>query len=104
MLTVEQRSLIDSTTKVGRLNLVDLAGSERVGRSGARGQTLEEARQINTSLSALGNCVNALTTPGRGHVPYRDSTLTRVLQVITVVLCWSVICFYVSSHALPLPK
>ena len=32
------------------------------------------------SLSALGNCVSALTDPTRKHVPYRDSKLTRILQ------------------------
>ena len=40
---------------------------------------LEEAKAINLSLSALGNCMNALAE-GRMHVPYRDSKLTRLLQ------------------------
>ena len=40
--------------KVGKLNLVDLAGSERVRLSGATGQRLEESKQINRSLAALG--------------------------------------------------
>jgi kinesin family protein 3/17 len=46
---------------VGKLNLVDLAGSERVALSGASGQRLEESKQINKSLSALGNVISALT-------------------------------------------
>ena len=67
--------------KVGKLNLVDLAGSERVRLSGATGQRLEESKQINRSLSALGNVISALTdTRGRSHVPYRDSKLTRMLE------------------------
>ena len=67
--------------KVGKLNLVDLAGSERVRLSGATGQRLEESKQINRSLSALGNVISALTdTKGRTHVPYRDSKLTRMLE------------------------
>ena len=41
-------------TKVGKLNLVDLAGSEKIGKTGATGETLEEAKKINQSLSALG--------------------------------------------------
>lgn len=41
--------------------MVDLAGSERVRLSGATGQTLEESKQINKSLSALGNVISALT-------------------------------------------
>ena len=36
---------------------------------------------INKSLSALGNVINALTeAKSGGHVPYRDSKLTRILQ------------------------
>ena len=51
---------------------VDLAGSERVGRSGATGLQFEEARAVNVSLSALGNCIAALAQgPQGGHVPYR---------------------------------
>ncbi len=38
----------------GRLNLADLAGSEKIGKTGAQGETLEEAKKINQSLSALG--------------------------------------------------
>lgn len=61
---------------------MDLAGSERSDKSGTAGQTLDEGIQINRSLSALGNVVNALTDGKATHVPYRDSKLTRVLQVI----------------------
>jgi len=56
-----------------------LAGSEKVGKTGTSGETLEEAKKINQSLSALGNCLNALTT-GKNHVPYRDSKLTHLLK------------------------
>eukprot|EP00736_Rhodelphis_marinus_P012294 Rmarinus@m.21010 len=80
-VTIEQREA-DGSSKVGRLNLVDLAGSEKVGRTGAEGQTLKEAQNINRSLSALGNCIAALVSsdPKRKHVPFRDSKLTRILQ------------------------
>ena len=88
--------------RVGKLHLVDLAGSERQGKTGAEGQRLREAAAINLSLSVLGNVIAALTTEGCGcgggsegravagaggatgaphHVPYRDSKLTRLLQV-----------------------
>jgi kinesin family protein 3/17 len=67
--------------RVGKLNLVDLAGSERVRISGATGARLEESKQINKSLSALGNVISALTdSKGRQHIPYRDSRLTRILE------------------------
>eukprot|EP00727_Mastigamoeba_balamuthi_P002533 m51a1_g12277 putative kinesin heavy chain (626) ;mRNA; f:227839-232418 len=52
----------------------------RVGKTGATGTRLEEAKKINLSLSALGNCINALTKSGTTHVPFRDSKLTHILK------------------------
>ncbi|XP_029336258.1 kinesin-like protein KIFC3 isoform X1 [Mus caroli] len=63
----------------GKLNLVDLAGSERVGKSGAEGNRLREAQHINRSLSALGDVIAALRSR-QGHVPFRNSKLTYLLQ------------------------
>ena len=68
------------SARSGRLFLVDLAGSEKVGKTGASGQTLEEAKKINKSLSALGMVINALSDGKSSHIPYRDSKLTRILQ------------------------
>jgi hypothetical protein len=65
---------------VGKLNLVDLAGSERQSKTGATGDRLKEATKINLSLSALGNVISALVDGKSGHIPYRDSKLTRLLQ------------------------
>jgi len=59
---------------------VDLAGSERAKRTGAEGERLREGININRSLLALGNVISALTEEKRGHVPYRDSKITRLLQ------------------------
>lgn len=59
---------------------MDLAGSEKIGKTGASGQTLDEAKKINKSLSSLGNVINALTDGKSSHIPYRDSKLTRILQ------------------------
>eukprot|EP01043_Picozoa_sp_COSAG02_P000632 COSAG02_NODE_12_length_58022_cov_242.077379_15_plen_1141_part_00 len=73
------RDNIDGSQTTGTLNLVDLAGSESVGKTGAEGQALEEAKKINQSLSALGNVIKALGD-GKPHVPYRDSTLTKILM------------------------
>ena len=72
--------MAEGGTKASRLNLVDLAGSEKISKTGAQGSVLEEAKNINKSLSALGNCISALTT-GASHIPFRDSQLTRLLQV-----------------------
>jgi len=68
------------SNKTGKLFLVDLAGSEKVEKTGAEGTTLDEAKMINKSLSALGNVINALTDGKSKHIPYRDSKLTRILQ------------------------
>ena len=65
-------------TTSGKLNLVDLAGSERQSKTGASGDVFEEAKAINSSLSALGNVIGALTSKSK-HIPYRDSLLTQVL-------------------------
>jgi kinesin family protein 5 len=80
VITVGQKNVETGSVKSGQLFLVDLAGSEKVGKTGASGQTLEEAKKINKSLSALGMVINALTDGKSSHVPYRDSKLTRILQ------------------------
>ncbi|KAF8746119.1 hypothetical protein AX14_000172 [Amanita brunnescens Koide BX004] len=79
LITIQQRNTETGAQKTGNLYLVDLAGSEKVGKTGASGQTLEEAKKINKSLSALGMVINALTEKAK-HIPYRDSKLTRILQ------------------------
>lgn len=80
ILQVEQKNLSDYSSKTGKIYLVDLAGSERISKTGAEGQTLTEAQNINKSLTALGGVINALTDGKSSHVPYRDSKLTRLLQ------------------------
>ncbi|KNE58285.1 hypothetical protein AMAG_05094 [Allomyces macrogynus ATCC 38327] len=80
VITINQKDLTNGSNRSGRLYLVDLAGSEKVGKTGASGQTLEEAKMINKSLTALGMVINALTDGKSKHVPYRDSKLTRILQ------------------------
>ncbi|CBH15016.1 kinesin, putative, (fragment), partial [Trypanosoma brucei gambiense DAL972] len=76
-----------------RLNFVDLAGSERVATSQAEGETLKETQYINLSLSLLGNVIHRLAGGNTGHIPYRDTKLTRVLKdslggnSLTTLLC-----------------
>ena len=66
----------------GTLNLVDLAGSERLSHSGATGDRLKETQSINKSLSCLGDVIGALGQGKEGgHVPYRNSKVSRSLDV-----------------------
>lgn len=60
------------------------------------GTVLDEAKNINKSLSALGNVISALADGNKTHIPYRDSKLTRILQEslggnarTTIVICCS---------------
>jgi hypothetical protein len=68
--------------KEAAINLVDLAGSERRGKTGATGQRAKEGNAINQSLLTLGTVISKLSEGARGaHIPYRDSKLTRLLQM-----------------------
>jgi kinesin family protein 3/17 len=93
VLTLHLDVVWSGLPRTSKLHLIDLAGSERADATGARGERLREGAQINKSLSALGGVIGALTTPGRPHIPYRDSKLTRLLQdslggnAVTVMLC-----------------
>lgn len=80
ILQIEQKNTTDFSSKAGKIYLVDLAGSERISKTGAQGETLKEAKNINKSLTSLGLVINALTDGKSTHVPYRDSKLTRILQ------------------------
>ncbi|KAL3645606.1 hypothetical protein CASFOL_010786 [Castilleja foliolosa] len=73
------KNLKPTLVRKSKLVIVDLAGSERIDKSGSEGHTLEEAKSINLSLSALGKCINALAE-NSAHVPVRDSKLTRLLR------------------------
>lgn len=63
----------------GTLHLCDLAGSERISRSGAEGDRLKEAVNINKSLSCLTDVFNALGNK-QAFIPFRNSKLTYFLQ------------------------
>ena len=76
-LTCKQGSQIVKS----KLTLVDLAGSERATATTNMGKRLQEGGNINRSLLALGNVINALADPKhKGHIKYRDSKLTRLLK------------------------
>jgi hypothetical protein len=79
----------ETATVTSRLFLADLAGSESIRKSQVSGKAAQEAGMINKSLLALKTVILKLSassgdsapTPAvRGHVPYRDSRLTELLQ------------------------
>uniref|UniRef100_A0A672Q619 Kinesin-like protein n=1 Tax=Sinocyclocheilus grahami TaxID=75366 RepID=A0A672Q619_SINGR len=79
LINVKQENTQTEQKLSGKLFLVDLAGSEKVSKTGAEGAVLDEAKNINKSLSSLGNVISALAE-GSTYVPYRDSKMTRILQ------------------------
>ena len=89
IVTIEFRQITllnkKRSEKLSRINLVDLAGSERTGITGVTGERLKEGCNINKSLLILGNVINCLADKALGIrknmlPPYRDSSLTRILQ------------------------
>lgn len=78
-VTVTCEDFSSGVKSSGLLHLVDLAGSERVGRSNVSGDRLKEAQHINKSLAALGDVFMSLLSHN-GHIPYRNSRLTYLLQ------------------------
>ncbi|XP_068605314.1 kinesin-1 heavy chain [Brachionichthys hirsutus] len=95
LINVKQENTQTEQKLSGKLYLVDLAGSEKVSKTGAEGAVLDEAKNINKSLSSLGNVISALAE-GTAYIPYRDSKMTRILQDslggncrTTIVICCS---------------
>lgn len=96
LINIKQENIETEKKLSGKLYLVDLAGSEKVSKTGAEGSVLDEAKNINKSLSALGNVISALAEGTKTHVPYRDSKMTRILQDslggncrTTIIICCS---------------
>ncbi|KAI4326004.1 hypothetical protein MLD38_031362 [Melastoma candidum] len=79
----KQKNRYQNQVMQGKLALVDLAGSERASETNNCGKKLRDGANINRSLLALANCINALGKnhkKGLAYVPYRNSKLTRILK------------------------
>nr|GMD49687.1 kinesin-like protein KIN-8B [Ipomoea batatas] len=82
-VTRKQSNKYPNQVMKGKLALVDLAGSERASETNSVGKKLRDGANINRSLLALANCINALgkqQKKGLAYVPYRNSKLTRILK------------------------
>ncbi|XP_075379187.1 kinesin-like protein KIF18B isoform X1 [Mycteria americana] len=82
---VKQQDRVGSLARdlqVAKMSLIDLAGSERASVTNTKGERLREGANINRSLLALINVINALADAKskKTHIPYRDSKLTRLLK------------------------
>jgi hypothetical protein len=92
ILTLSMSRGSGSLITTSKFHFVDLAGSERLKKTKSEGSRLKEGIHINTGLLALSNVINVLSSeayqnqPLVQHVPYRDSKLTRLLQVDTVLI------------------
>merc|ERR1719506_3072649 len=79
MVKIQTRNLSTGEQARGKLLLVDLAGSERLKKSEVTGDMQKEAIEINKSLTALGDVIEA-HTKGAKQIPYRNHQLTQVMQ------------------------
>ncbi|KAB1224551.1 Kinesin-like protein NACK1 [Morella rubra] len=70
----------NSTALAASVNFIDLAGSERASQALSTGARLKEGCHINRSLLTLGTVIRKLSKGRHGHINYRDSKLTRILQ------------------------
>ncbi|XP_046859359.1 kinesin-like protein KIF27 isoform X2 [Xenia sp. Carnegie-2017] len=87
MIQKEERATANDYTSASdfmsaKFHFVDLAGSERAHRTGNVGERFKESVHINSGLLALGNVISALSDAKKktGHIPYRDSKITRILK------------------------
>ncbi|XP_021119613.1 kinesin-like protein KIF18A isoform X2 [Heterocephalus glaber] len=78
----DKTASINQNVRIAKMSLIDLAGSERASSTSTTGARFVEGTNINRSLLALGNVINALADGKKKnqHVPYRNSKLTRLLK------------------------
>ncbi|OQR99010.1 kinesin family member 19 [Achlya hypogyna] len=64
----------------GKLSLIDLAGSERASNTQNSGARLTEGANINKSLLALANCINALSTANQNVIRRRSDSMVGIKE------------------------
>lgn len=86
IIEIDSQKMGTDTRTVSKLHLVDLAGSERVYKAGHNDEkTINEAKNINSSLFQLSLCIMQLNEKARGgnsehFVGFRGSMMTMVLR------------------------
>ncbi|KAJ7344534.1 hypothetical protein JRQ81_000484 [Phrynocephalus forsythii] len=93
---------INQNVRIAKMCLLDLAGSERASATKTKGARFREGANINRSLLALGNVINALADPKskKQHIPYRNSKLTRLLKDSLGGNCRTIIIAAISPSSL----
>ena len=61
-------------------------GYDISGISTNSGLAFNESKSINLSLSTLGKVIQCLSADKPAHIPYRESKLTRILQVCARII------------------
>lgn len=91
-IAVKRRQKNQNQVMRGKLALVDLAGSERAAETNNGGQKLRDGANINRSLLALANCINALGKQhkkGLAYVPYRNRYVSMIFMIFLSSNCHS---------------
>ncbi|XP_070618136.1 kinesin-like protein KIF18A isoform X2 [Erythrolamprus reginae] len=98
----DKTASINQNVRIAKMCLIDLAGSERASATKTKGAVFREGANINRSLLALGNVINALADPKRKnqHIPYRNSKLTRLLKDSLGGNCRTIIISAISPSSL----
>jgi len=81
---------------MSKCNFADLAGSEKVGKTGATGKALEEAKAINGSLTVLGRCIAELVKGN--NPPFREAALSHCLKTSLSGNCMTTLIVAASPH------
>lgn len=103
-ISIIKSNKTSNLSRKSTLFLVDLAGSEKVGKTGAVGIRLEEAKNINKSLSTLGQVISSLCDNICTHIPYRDSKLTCLLKECLGGNSKTILIICISPEVIHLPE
>uniref|UniRef100_A0A4X2JVS3 Kinesin-like protein n=1 Tax=Vombatus ursinus TaxID=29139 RepID=A0A4X2JVS3_VOMUR len=78
----DKTASINQNVRIAKMCLIDLAGSERASATNARGSRFREGANINQSLLALGNVINALADGKlKSNVVNLDNHITQYVKI-----------------------